>query len=81
MYRAACARSSGHSQTDVEKDFSYAWSFKGKNAFRDSSRMSVGRLRACIKILRDTNVKLNSTGADEKTVLEQAVTQMLITKN
>lgn len=81
MYRAACARSSGHSQTDVEKDFSYAWSFKVKNAFRDSSRMSVGRLRACIKILRDTNVKLNSTGADEKNVLEQAVTQMLITKN
>ncbi len=81
MYRAACARASGRTQSDVEKDFSYAWSFKVKNAFRDSSRMSVKRLRACIKILRDTNVKLNSTAADEKTVLEQAVAQMLITRN
>lgn len=81
MYRAACARESGRSQADVERDFSYTWGFKVKNAFRDSSRMSVKRLRECIRILRDTTVKLNSTANDEKIALEQAVTQMLITKN
>ena len=42
--------------------------------------MSTARIRSCIKILRDTAVQLNSTATDEKTVLEQAVTKMLMTK-
>ena len=66
---------------DVKEDFAYVWEFKVKNAFRDSSRMSIRRLRECIKILRDTNITLNSGGGDEKTILEQTVTKMLMTKN
>ena len=81
MYRAACARKSGKQIPDVKNDFAYVWEFKVKNAFRDSSRMSIRRLRECIKILRDTNVKLNSGGGDEKIILEQTVTKMLMTKN
>lgn len=80
MYRASCARSSGRGIQDVMGDYSYVWEFKVKNAFRDSSRMSTARLRECIKILRDTAVQLNSTAVDEKIVLEQAVTKMLMTK-
>ena len=80
MYRASCAKSSGKSIPDVMSDYSYVWEFRVRNAFRDSSRMSTARIRACIKILRDTAEKLNSTSADEKTVLEQAVTEMLMTK-
>ncbi len=80
MYRASCARNSGKGISDVMSDYSYVWEFKVKNAFRDSSRMSTERIRACIKILRDTAVQLNSTGIDEKTILEQAVTKMLMTE-
>ncbi|MBE6861321.1 MAG: DNA polymerase III subunit delta [Ruminococcus sp.] len=81
MYRAACARTSGKGIPEVMNDFSYKWEFKVKNAFRDSSRMSVHRLRSCVAILRDTAVQLNSTACDEKTALEQAVIKMLMTKN
>lgn len=81
MYRAACARKSGRQVNEVKEDFSYVWEFKVKNAFRDSSRMSIKRLRECIQILRDTNITLNSGVGDEKIILEQAVTKMLMTKN
>ena len=81
MYRASCARKCGKQMLDVKADFAYVWEFKVKNAFRDSSRMSIRRLRECIKILRDTNIFLNSGGGDEKIILEQTVTKMLMTKN
>lgn len=81
MYRAACARASGKSPERMKDDFGYIWGFKVDNAFRDSSRMSINRLRACLVILRDTAQKLNSSSSDEKIVLEQMVTKMLMTKN
>ncbi len=81
MYRAALARREGKGIPQIMNDFGYKWEFKVKNAFRDSSRMSVNRLRSCIAILRDTALQLNSTSCDEKTALETAVTKMLMTKN
>lgn len=78
LYRAACAKKSGTSFEQVVTDFSYGGrAFAVKNAFRDCSRMSIERLRKCIIILRDTAVKLNSTAADPRIAIEQAVTQML----
>jgi DNA polymerase-3 subunit delta len=81
MYRAACARKKGKQINDVKEDFSYVLDFKVKNAFRDSSHMSIKRLRHCITILRNTNMLLNSSRSDEKTILEQCITKMLMTKN
>ena len=81
MYRAACAKRSMKTQEDMTADFGYKWGFKVGNAFRDSSRMSIKRLRSCITILRDTAARLNSTSSDERIVLEQMITQMLMTKN
>ena len=81
MYRAACARKCGRQVGDVKEDFEYIWEFKVKNAFRDSSRMSIRRLRECLSILRDTNMILNSGSNGEKTILEQTVTKMLMTRN
>ena len=81
MYRTACAKKKGKQVNDVKEDFSYLFDFKVKNAFRDSSRMSIRRLRKCISILRDTNMLLNSSRSDEKTILEQCITKMLLTKN
>ena len=65
----------------MTNDFGYVREFVVKNAFRDCSRMSIQKLRSCIQILRETAVTLNSSGADEKVVLEQAVTKMLMLKN
>ena len=71
----------GKSLNDVISDFEYKWDFKVKNAFRNTSRMSVRRIRACITVLRDTAFKLNSSAADPKILIEEAVTQMLAVKN
>ncbi len=81
LYRAACARQSGRSISDVMGDFDYKREFAVRNAFRDSSRISVQRLRKCIAILRNTAAQLNSTSANEKIMLEKAVTQMLMTND
>ncbi|MDE7365160.1 MAG: DNA polymerase III subunit delta [Ruminococcus sp.] len=83
MYRASCAIKSGVTPEKVAFDFGYGKrTFVMKNAFRDSSRMSIERLRECIVILRDTTMKLNSTASNPRTAIEQAITKMLIpTKN
>lgn len=81
LYRSACAKISGKGFSQVMDDFEYRRDFVVRNAFRDCSRMSVRRIRACVAILRDTAMKLNSTSADEKVILEEAVVKMLMTKN
>lgn len=81
IYRAACARKAGKAVPDIMQDFDYKRDFVVKNAFRSSQSMSLRRLRACIGILSDTAAKLNSTSIDEKVMLEEAVTKMLMTKN
>lgn len=81
LYRAACARGSGVSTAQMMSDFGYKYDFVVKNAYRDSAKMSIKRLRECVRILCETAVTLNSTSADEKIVLEKAVAQMLVTRN
>ena len=81
MYRASCARQTGRDQGQVMHDFGYKWDFIVKNAFRDSYKMSPGRIRRCLCILRDTAQKMNSTAVDEKILLEEAVAEMLTAKN
>ncbi len=41
--------------------------------------MSIERLRECIIILCDINVKLNSSTLSPRVAIEQAVTKMLVT--
>lgn len=81
MYRAAAAKQCGKGINNVMSDFEYRWDFKVKNAFRNTSRMSMRRIRQCMVILRDTALKLNSTSLDEKVLLEEALTQMIMIKN
>ncbi len=82
LYRVQCARQSGHTAEEVKQDFAYfSRGFAIEKLYRNGVRISLKRLRECIKILRDTAVQLNSTSADEKIVLEQTVTKMLMTKN
>lgn len=80
MYRAACAKQAGAAPEKVAVDFDYGKrTFVVKNAFRDSNRMSIERLRECIIILRDTTIQLNSSATDARTAIEQAITKMLVT--
>lgn len=81
LYRAAAARSVGRQPADVMHDFGYKWEFKVTNAFRDSSRIGVKRLRRCISILRDTAAAMNSSAGDPRTLMEEAVTRMFMTGN
>ena len=79
LYRARVAINDGVSQADVISDFSYRGrAFAVRNAFRDCSSISVSRLRRCIKILGDTDIKLKSSRIDSKLLLETAITEMLI---
>lgn len=78
LYRAACAKKCGVTPEKTAADFDYGKrTFLVKNAFRDSSRMSIERLRQCIIILRDTTLKLNTSPSDPRVAVEQAVTKML----
>ncbi len=81
LYRVRCARQSGRTADQVKQDFGYYnRGFVIDRLYRGSQRISIERLRKCIVILRDTSVKLNSTSSDEKIVLEQMVTEMLMTR-
>lgn len=82
MYRVRTAMQSGHRANEVVQDFGYySRSFIIEKMFRSPARISLPRLRSCLTILRDTNMTLNSTGGDEKVILEQAVAKMLSLKN
>ncbi len=82
MYRVLTAKQSGHTASEVVQDFGYFnRAFVIEKMYRSPSRISLARLRSCLAILRDTAMTLNSTGGDEKIVLEQAVTKMLALKN
>lgn len=80
MYRASCAKREGVTPEKTASDFDYGKrTFVVKNAFRDSNRISIERLRECIIILRDTTIQLNSSAIDARTAIEQAITKMLVT--
>lgn len=81
MYRAECAKAAGVSFDRVVDEFGYGKrSFVLRNAYRDSGRFGIERLRACIMILRDTSVKLNSSAIDPRIAIEQAIVRMLTVK-
>lgn len=82
MYRVQSAKLSGHTSDEVISDFGYySRGFIIEKMFRNNSRISMKRLRECLKILRDTSAALNSTGGNEKIILEQTVAKMLALKN
>lgn len=82
LYRVTLARQSGKNSGAVIQDFEYfKRGFAIEKLFKSGQRIGLTRLHECLRILRDTAEKLNSTGGDEKVVLEQMVTEMLMTKN
>lgn len=77
LYRAAAALRAGKRTEDMKQDFGYSFDFMVKNAFRDCRRLPPERLRACIRVLRDLELQLNSTVVDERVLLESAIVTML----
>lgn len=79
LYRARAAMTSDKRSGDVIADFNYgARKFAVDNAFRDSRRISIESLRACIDLLRTADRKLKSNGAIPEVILEKTVTEMLM---
>lgn len=77
LYRAAAAIHAGKTAADMKQDFGYTFDFIVQNAFRDCRRLPPERLRHCVRVLRDLELKLNSTQADERILLEAAIVKML----
>lgn len=77
LYRACIAWRSSKTVPDMQKDFGYRFDFVVKNAFRDCRRITPERIRACITVLRDLELKLNSSAAEERVLLETAIVKML----
>ncbi len=78
LYRAAAALRAGKRPGDMKEDFGYRFEFVVQNAFRDCRHLPPEKLRACVKILRDLEIELNSTGGTERTLLEAAIVKMLV---
>ena len=82
LYRGACAARAGVPANTAASDFGYPpnRAFVMTNSMRSASRIGTERLRICLSILRDTSVKLNSSHADPRIAIEQAITEMLTVK-
>lgn len=78
LYRAKLGQSAKKNAADVAAAFKYPpnKAFLVKKAFSSVNRLSERYLGECIEILYDTNMKLNSSKADKRTLIEQALTQI-----
>lgn len=74
LYRARIARDEGKNAADVMKMFGYKSEYRVRNAF--SGKLTAKRLRECLVYLYECDLKMKSTGIDDKILLEQTVTQL-----
>ncbi|MCL2036472.1 MAG: DNA polymerase III subunit delta [Oscillospiraceae bacterium] len=79
FYRAKLGIESGKRAEQIAKDFGYAanraWAV-GK-AMSAASRLSVGRLRSCVRVLCDADYKLKSSPAGDRLIIERAIAELL----
>ncbi len=81
-YRAKLAQLSRKTANEAAAAFNYPRNrtFVISKAFNSVSRLSVDYLRQCIDILYRTNLLLNSSRADRRTLIEQALTEISVLK-
>ena len=72
---AAIARKAGKSANEAAEDFSYPKNrtFAVTKAFNTVSRLSADYIRRCISVLTSADIKMKTSSADSRTVLEQTV--------
>ena len=76
MYRARAAKNAGKTTEDMAQAFGYKSSYRVQNAF--SVRLSAGQLRKALNTLYDCDLRMKSTGVDDKILLEKAVTELFL---
>lgn len=78
FYRARVAKTAGIMPAQVVIDFAYPKNraFVVSKAFGAVANVTPPHLRKCLNVLSDTDVKLKSTGADGRILLEQAIVRL-----
>ncbi len=79
LYRAKLGLGAAKQQDTIAAEFGYPKNkeFLIRNAMRDCRNMSLPQLRACIRILRETDRACKSSRTAPKLLLEQAIVRML----
>ena len=79
MYRMRVANESGKTISDVSSDFKYGKrDFVLKKANSNSKRYSTSALRKALDIILQTDIKLKSTRADTKILLETLIAKLML---
>lgn len=79
MYRVRVSIESGKGPSELAKYFDYRNKlFKLKNAQRDSNNITTENIKKCLDILMDTDVKLKSTRADKRIVMEELISKLML---
>lgn len=77
LYRAKLAMQARKSSSEAAKAFGYyGRAFVMDNAYRSARSLSAGYLSECINILYRTNRLVNSSKADNRILLERAITEI-----
>lgn len=81
LYRAKTAMLSKRTENDVSADFNYKGrDFAVRNAFRDCRSMPIDKLRYSLRVLSDCDISLKSRRTDQRVILEEAITKILMYK-
>ncbi len=79
MYRVKCAKAAGKGYDDVAAHYNYRGrEFALRNATRDCAALSEGQLRSSLDAVMDTDLKLKSTAADKRMLIEELVAKLLM---
>lgn len=80
LYRAKIGAAARKSYTDAAAAFKYPpnRSFVMKRAYGTAQRLSERFLEDCLEILFRANVSLNSSSADKRTLIEEALTEISV---
>ena len=79
MYRVKCAKTAGLSYDDVAKYYNYRGrEFALKNASRDCASLTEAQLRKSLDAIADTDIKLKSTSADKRLLIEELIVKLVM---
>ena len=79
MYRVKCAKAAGFGYDDVAKHFNYKGrEFALRNASRDCAKLTEKQLRASLDTIMESDLRLKSTAADKKLVLEELIAKLIL---
>ena len=82
MYRAKVYVTSGFQASEAAKYYNYKnREFRLRNALRDASGTDLHQLRQCLDVLSQTDIKLKSTSADKKILLEETIVKLMLISN